>query len=59
MFGYAQAEGDALDFRGSGLASVADLAVFSDGTNLALIAANGSRVDVYGLSALSQVTVLF
>lgn len=59
LFGYARDEGDVLDFRGSGLASAAELGVHSDGVNLALFAPDGSRLDVYGVSDLSQVVLVF
>lgn len=48
------AAGDRLDFRGSGVTSFARFERHTDGANTALIAPDGSRVDLYGVAALAE-----
>ncbi len=59
VFDFDPLAGDLLDFRGSGVASFAEFRVFTDGANTALVAADGSRVDLYGVAAVAAEHLLF
>jgi Ca2+-binding RTX toxin-like protein len=59
VFDFDAAAGDRLDFRFSGVLAFAQLTVWSAGGNTALIAPGGSRVDLYGVAAVSAADMIF
>jgi Ca2+-binding RTX toxin-like protein len=59
LFDFNPGAGDRLDFRGSGVASFDLFEVWSDGANTALIAPDGSRVDLCGVASVGASQTIF
>ncbi len=59
VFDFSRAEGDRLDFRGSGITDFAQFVQFNMNRSTALIAPDGSRVDLYGVAGITAADCVF
>lgn len=59
VFDFSRAEGDRLVFDAAGVLSLADFVVYEAGGNTALIARDGSRIDLYGVSSVLPSDLVF
>lgn len=58
IYGFNSAAGDKLDFRGSGIASMSDLALYG-ASGSTVITHGADRIDLYGVTSLSASNFIF